>query len=138
MTLSIIAELEEAVEYWRQRAEKAEQALVDLAGPQADWNRAVRPLTLCETRIMRLLAGREMTGRALCSAMRRSYPRISDNSVKCQLSRIRKKLPADMAPARGTSRGYGSENMYRVENREALRAFLNLKSRSSVMGRMAA
>ena len=135
---SIIEELEESVEYWRQRAEKAEKALLDLAGPQADWNSAVRPLTLCETRIMRLLAGRDMTGRALCAAMRRSYPRISDNSVKCQLSRIRRTLPADIAPERGTSRGYGSENMYRVENREALKALLNLKPRSSVVGRMAA
>lgn len=110
---TIIEDLEEQVEYWRGRAERAEEAL---RGKR--WECAVRPLTMGQTRLMRVLALHDCTAAMLLSAVSDDQPNVSPNSIKAQLSVIRTKLPGGIGPS------YGYGGIYTVRDREALKAFL--------------
>ena len=113
---SIIEELEEQVEAWRQRAEAAEAAL----GVGDHWHRAVPPMSLQMTRIMRLLAARPLTSAEIAEKLITSdYPNTSVRTVLVRLCQIRQVLPAGLMP---TSGGYGKP--YSVRDPEALKAFL--------------
>lgn len=114
---SIIEDLEQQVEHWRQRAEAAEAAL---RGPGEDWSVAVRPLYLSETRIMRLLVRRDMSTDAIIQALQEDHPCIDRNGVKVRMSRIRKILPASIVPPRA----YRTGGIYTIPDRPALKAFL--------------
>ena len=116
---SFIADLEEQVEYWRQRAENAEQMLRG-----TDWDVSIPPLTLYETRLMRLLARRPYTPNALAFAMGLEYERTSIRCIYIAIHRIRAKLPERIAPS-GT-RQYSAP--YEVPDRAALKAFLTIEA----------
>lgn len=113
---SIIEDLEEQVEYWRARAEAAE-AIV--AGQ--DWARAVPPLSLYQTRILRLLGQRDVMAKTLLAKMELDYPNTTDNCLKSQICLLRAKLPAVICPPL-KSRG---SVPYTIPDREALRVFLD-------------
>jgi hypothetical protein len=114
---SIIEDLETEVEYWRGRAEAAEAAL-GMGG--SDWDRAVSPLALQPTRVMRLLAARDMTCPEMVRVLAHDYPNITQQLVRTKLSQIRLLLPWDLMP---TSAG-GWARTYSVKDRPALVAFL--------------
>ena len=109
-----IAELEEQVEHYRQRAEAAEAILRG-----GDWHAKVRPLSLTQTRIMRLLARYDLSTSAIMSALEADRPNISYNAVKVQISAIRRKIP-DLAPLVAGAPG----GIYTVPDRDGLRRFL--------------
>jgi hypothetical protein len=110
-------DLEQQVSYWRDRAERAEGVLRG-----QDWQVTLRPLSLSQTRLMRLLAGRDCTVNMFIDAMCDVQPNISDSSVKAQLCLIRRKLPIEIAPT------YGHGGMYSVRDRAALKAFLQIEA----------
>lgn len=116
-----IEELEDAVETLRQRAEAAEAAL--RGGSEGEWSERVEPLTLYQTRLMRLLAARPMRTSAIIAALAHEYPNTSDNSIKAHMSNIRRVLPAQIAPTLGTPCP-GNLHFYAVPDRSALKAFL--------------
>lgn len=113
---TIREDLEEQVEYWRQRAEDAEQALYG-----HKWDSVVKPLTLSETRIMRLIARRPMSQHQIALVME-NYSNADDveTLVKVMLCRIRRRLPENIEPIKYTRQFAPVE----VRDREALRAFL--------------
>lgn len=113
---SLIAELEEQVEHWRQRAEAAEAILRG-----NDWDMKVYPLTLYQTRIVRLLSRADFSTPALIVAMAWDYPDTTADAIKVHICQIRKKLPARIAPT--SDRGWNV--VYRVPDRAALRDWLN-------------
>jgi hypothetical protein len=113
---TIIEELEEQVETWRQRAEAAEAAL----GMGDHWHRAVPPLSLQMTRIMRLLSARPLTSAEIAEKLiTTDYPNTSIRTVLVRLCQIRQVMPAGLMPMSG---GYGKP--YIVRDPEALKAFL--------------
>ncbi len=117
--LARIADLEEQVEAWRQRAEAAEGVL------QGDrWDQPVRPLSLYETRVMRLLAKRDMSGSQLVDALLPDYPATNDNSLTTMICRIRARLPESLAPPCNVPVGWGVSATYTVLDRPALIRFL--------------
>jgi hypothetical protein len=118
-----IARLEEEVEYWRQRAEKAELALRGGVSEPGKWGDRVLPLSLLQTRLMRLLAVQAMTSKALQLALRNDYPRISDGSIKAHFTQVRSVLPANIAPPRGAPCP-GTLHHYTIPDRPALAEFL--------------
>jgi hypothetical protein len=113
---TIIEDLREEVEHWRARAEAAEAAL----GMGDGWGVAVPPLSLQMTRIMRLLAARDMNPQTLLLTLEETYPKTTIGSLKVRLSTIRGMLPGHIAPFK---RG-GVGHAYTVKDRDALRAFL--------------
>jgi hypothetical protein len=118
-----IEDLELAVEYWRSRAEAAEEALRGGSSEPGVWMEAVYPLTLFQTRVMRLLARRGMSSAGLLQVLQNDYPNTSDGSVKAQLTNIRHALPAEIAPVRGKPYP-GCFHIHYVPDPEALKAFL--------------
>lgn len=114
---SHIADLEEQVEYWRQRSEAAEMLLHG-----RDWGTAIPPLTLYQTRVMRLLARRPYSPDALTFAMQMEYDDTSKRCLYIAIFHIRNKLPANIAP----SLARRNCAPYDVPDRDALKAFLNL------------
>ena len=114
-SLSIVEELQEQVEYWRDRAESAERAI---KGDK--WNEAVPPMTLQETRIMRIIARRPVSGASILGTLYADYPNTSDNVLKSRLSMIRGKMPEHLSPTRFG----GKMTPYNVPDRDALKAFL--------------
>jgi len=110
-----IARLEEELEAMRQRAEAAEADL----GQGDQWHRAVPPLTLQMTRIMRLLAARPLTATELVDKLTCDYPNTSTRVLMVRLCQIRQLLPAGMMPVSG-----GYCRPYSVRDPEALKAFL--------------
>lgn len=125
---TIIEELEEQVEYWRQRAEVAEAAL----GYGEQWHRAVKPLSLQMTRIMRLLAARDMTAQDLLLILEQAYPNITIGSIKVRICTIRGLLPGSLMPFKLGGVGHG----YTVKDRAALRAFLNGSAPATVNSKL--
>ena len=119
-----IARLETELEAMRQRAEAAEAALYGSEDKNL-WRRPVAPLSLYRTRLARLLAIRDMTGAKLLAAMQGWYPTTSHNTLKAQLSYMRRDLPAHIAPPREAPCGWGETALYTIPDREALRAFLD-------------
>lgn len=112
---SIIDELEYQVEYWRRRAEDAERAL------KGDhWDSKVPPLSLQQTRIMRLIARRPITPKAICEVIQNDYPDCSIKGVLATVSNARRKLPDAIRPMHA----WGEGNRYRVPDPDALKAFL--------------
>lgn len=112
---SIIEELEERIEHWRQRAEIAEEALHGRL-----WEEAVRPLSLYQTRILRLLAKRDMMANVLFARMELDYPNTTHNALKSQICLLRAKLPESMVPPLK----YRGSVPYTIPDRQALQAFL--------------
>ena len=114
--------LAEELEYWKARALYAEgQLIVD------EWDVAVAPLTLQETRLMRLLAKREHgvvpdQVRAVFEA--NGYRRDAGKTLDVVACKCRKKLPAHIAPAYRTP-GANLGAPLRVPDRAALKAFLD-------------
>lgn len=128
---TIIEDLEEQVEFWRQRAEAAEAAL----GMGDRWDVRAPPLSLYETRVMRVIAERPLTGTDAVRILSAWYPNTSNNSLDVLLHRIRRRLPADIAPS---TRLNGSRYAFiEVPDREALKAFLETGALPEV-GRQAA
>lgn len=111
-----IEALEEEVETLRQRAEAAEAAL----GLGDQWHRAVPPLSLQMTRIMRLIAARPLTSVEITDKLIVEYPNTSVRTVLVRLCQIRQLLPAGLMPTSG-----GHSKPYSVRDPAALRAFLS-------------
>jgi hypothetical protein len=111
-----IEALEEELETMRARAEAAEAAL----GQGDQWHRAVLPLSLQMTRIMRLLQRRDLTGQDLFLALEDDYPNTTIGSLKVRLHQIRTLLPGPIAPFKLGGVGHG----YSVRDRAALAEFL--------------
>ena len=104
------------IETLRQRCDAFEAFL---AG-SGEWEAPVRPLSLYQTRLMRLIARKDVTGSDAIRIMGCYYPDTSPNAFDCQLVYIRRVLPAEIAPRlRRTKFDYLS-----VPDRDALRAFL--------------
>jgi hypothetical protein len=114
--MTIIEDLEQQVEHWRQRAEVAEAAL----GISDAWLEAVSPLTLAQTRIMRLLAVRPCTGIVLMGVLARDYPAITPDLLKVHFAKIRGRMPEAIAPTRLQNHFAA----YDVPDRSALREWL--------------
>lgn len=110
-----IERLEMELETMRQRAEAAEAALG--CGPQ--WDRAVKPLSLQMTRIMRLLANRPLTTNEIAVKLATQYPVTTIRNIHVRLCQIRQILPGPLMPMAG---GHGKP--VEVRDPEALRAFL--------------
>ena len=102
---TIIEDLEERVEYWRQRAEDAEaelrhirtrvlSAILGSDDHPAVWNQAVKPLSIGDTRVLRLLAAQPCTREQIAAALGKSL-----NTVSVHIYRIRDKLPEHMHPS---------------------------------------
>lgn len=123
-----IEALEEELEAMRQRAEAFEQAF----GPGA-WDRRVQPLSLYQTRIMRIIAKGDVTGTDAVRLMACYYPNTSMNSFDALLVHIRRTLPEAIAPNRRRSK----HCVLTVPDRPALRTFLESGVLPEV-GRMAA
>ena len=113
--LARIERLELELEAMRQRAEAAEAAL----GQGDQWHRAVKPLSLQMTRIMRLLAHRPLTTTELADKLALQYPATTVRNVHVRLCQIRQVLPGPLMPM---SAGHGKP--VEVRDPEALRAFL--------------
>lgn len=111
---SLVEDLEEQVEFWREKAERFERVLKG-----AGWDDPVPPLTLQQTRIMRIIAARPSLALTIADALQDDYPRIEPNTVKVQINKIRGRLPAHLAP-----RLCVPLTPYTVPDREALRAFI--------------
>jgi hypothetical protein len=114
---------QEEAEYWRNRAEAAEEALRGGSTEPGVWMELVYPLTLFQTRVMRLLARRGMSSVGLLQVLQNDYPNTSDGAIKAQLTAIRHVLPAQIAPVRGKPYP-GCFHIHYVPDPEALKAFL--------------
>ena len=112
---TIIEELEERVEYWRNRAEAAEAAI----GMGDQWQRAVAPLSLQMTRMMRLIAARPLTSVELTDALVSEYPNTTVRTMIVRLCQIRQLVPPNIMPVSG-----GHNRPYAVKDPAALKAFL--------------
>jgi hypothetical protein len=110
-----IEALEEELEAMRQRAEAFEQAF----GPGA-WDKPVAPLSLYQTRIMRIIAKGDVTGTDAVRLLACYYPSTSGNSFDALLVLIRRALPDAIAPNRRRSKYC----VLTVPDRPALREFL--------------
>ncbi len=107
------------LETMRQRAEAAEAALRG-----DNWNRFVPPLSLYETRVLRILVKRDVSGEGIVRALRSDYETTTTNSLKAILTRMREKLPAHIVPPRCVPGGWGVSAIYTIPDRLALAAFL--------------
>jgi len=116
---SIIEDLETQVEHWRARAEAAEAALRGV-----DWQRPVRPLSLYQTRVLRILAERDATSEQITNALQDDYPGTSTNCLKAQISKMRTFMPREIVPPNAYNSGWGGTAVYTIPDRAALRAFL--------------
>jgi len=115
-TRSIVSDLEEQVEYWRQRAECAEHVL------RGDhWNKKVPPLTLQQTRILRLLAKRDMDAAAIARSLTDDYPTITAKAIMVRVSQMRTILPEHLRISSVIGQ-HGAP--YRTPDKGALTAFL--------------
>jgi hypothetical protein len=87
------ARLEEEIERLTQRV----LALEAFLAPGL-WDAPVPPLTLYQTRVMRLIAKRPVSGNDALRVMAAYYPATSDNALDSQMVAIRKALPGSIAP----------------------------------------
>ena len=111
-----IEDLHLEIETLRQRCDGFEAAF----GPGDAWSTPVPPLTLYQTRVMRLIAKREMTGNDALRILASYYPSTSDNALDSQLVNIRRAMPFDIAPRLRRSKF----DYLSVPDRDALKAFL--------------
>jgi non-ribosomal peptide synthetase component F len=116
---SIIEDLEHEIEHWRQRAEAAEAALRG-----DNWNRLVAPLSLYETRVLRILVKQDASGDQIVNALLPDYEGTNTNSLKAMLTRIRARLPEHITPPRNAPAGWGVSSIYTIPDRAALAQFL--------------
>ena len=113
---TIIEDLQIEVETLRQRC----QAFEAFVAGTGEWEARVFPLSLYQTRLMRLIARKDVTGSDAVRIMGCYYPETSPNAFDSQLVYIRRVLPAEIAPRlRRTKFDYLS-----VPDRDALKAFL--------------
>lgn len=113
--------LEIEVERLTQRC-KALQAFLSKSGSPREWDRPVPPLSLYESRVMRLVGERPVTGGEAVNVLSAWYPETSSKSLDVILNRIRRRLPEEIAPA---ARLNGSRYaLIDVPDRAALAEFL--------------
>lgn len=118
---SIIDSLHTEVERLTQRC-NALQAFLSATGNAADWDRRIEPLSLYETRVMRLVCKRRLTGNEAVRILSAWYPETNSSSLDVMLNRLRKRLPTEIAPsARLNGSRYAAID---VPDRPALAAFL--------------
>ncbi len=113
---SIIEDLQTEVETLRQRCEAFEALL----GVASAWEAPVPPLTLYQTRLMRILARKDAPASAVARLMVCYYPDTSCDSIDVIVHRLRRILPAEIAPRHRKTRS----DVLSVPDREALAAFL--------------
>jgi hypothetical protein len=116
---TIIEDLEMQVEHWRARAEAAEMALRGV-----EWETHVRPLSLYQTRVLRILAQRDASADTITEALQADYPGTSTNCLKAQISKMRKFMPREIVPPNAYNSGWGSSAVYTIPDRAALAEFL--------------
>jgi hypothetical protein len=109
------ARLEEEIERLTQRV----LALEAFFAPGA-WDAPVPPLTLYQTRVMRLIAKRPVSGNDALRVMAAYYPMTSDNALDTQMVNIRRVLPPEIAPVVRRSKFC----VLRVPDPDALAEFL--------------
>jgi hypothetical protein len=107
------------LEAMRQRAEAAEHALRGV-----EWETHVRPLSLYQTRVLRILAQRDASADAITEALQADYPDTSTNCLKAQISKMRKFMPREIVPPNAYNSGWGSSAVYTIPDRPALAEFL--------------
>lgn len=110
-----INSLELEIETWRTRALAAESAIQG-----DDWDVALPPLTLMQTRMMRVVARGSFTRQRIAKLLG-----TTGANVSTQLCLARGKLPEPIQPKPNNKNGGHYFSAYRVEHLEALRAFLN-------------
>jgi hypothetical protein len=115
-----IARLETELEAATQRC-KALQAFLSNNGDPKDWGVIVPPLTLYQTRLLRLVATRPLPGWEAVNILLAWYPGTTNNSLEAQLCMMRKVLPVAIAPAVRTTSRYSPID---VPDRAALAEFL--------------
>ncbi|HAH11525.1 MAG TPA: hypothetical protein DCL48_15635 [Alphaproteobacteria bacterium] len=125
---SIIEDLEEQVEFWRQRAESLENAVAGKV-----WGVTVAPCSLYQTRLLRVLLKRDMMANHLLEVMLAEYPNTTHNAMKAQICLMRLKLPAHIVPPLK----HKWSMPYTIPDRAALRTFLETGEISHA-GRLAA
>ncbi len=76
------------------------------------------------TRVLRILVKQDATGDQIVNALLPSYPDTNTNSLKALICRIRRNLPASLAPPRNAPAGWGISSLYTIPDRAALAAFL--------------
>jgi hypothetical protein len=107
------------LEAMRQRAEAAEHALRGV-----EWETHVRPLSLYQTRVLRILAQRDASADTITEALQADYPGTSTNCLKAQISKMRKFMPRELVPPNAYNSGWGSSAVYTIPDRAALAEFL--------------
>lgn len=113
---SIIEELEIEVEGLRQRC----QAFEELLGAAGAWEAPVPPLTLYQTRLMRILAHKDAPASTVARLMACYYPDTSCDVIDVIVHRLRRVLPVEIAPRRRKTRS----DVLSVPDRPALAQFL--------------
>jgi hypothetical protein len=114
-----IEALEEELETMRARAEAAEHALRGV-----EWETHVRPLSLYQTRVLRILAQRDASADSITEALQADYPGTSTNCLKAQISKMRRFMPREIVPPNAYNSGWGSSAVYTIPDRPALAEFL--------------
>jgi hypothetical protein len=107
------------LEAMRQRAEAAEHALRGV-----EWETHVRPLSLYQTRVLRILAQRDASADTITEALQADYPGTSTNCLKAQISKMRRFMPREIVPPNAYNSGWGSSAVYTIPDRAALAEFL--------------
>ena len=109
--------LSEERDYWRERCRQVEASVIGDA-----WDVRIRPYTLWETRVLRLMARHEIARfELLLHALYTVQDRegVDERTLRTVISRIRSKLPASLSVT--SVRGVG----WQVNNRKALADYLN-------------
>lgn len=113
---SIIEDLELEIEVLRQRCD----AFEGLLGLPSAWEAPVPPMTLYQTRLMRILARKDAPASSVARLMASYYPNTSCDSIDVIAHRLRRILPANIAPRRRKTRS----DVLSIPDRPALQAFL--------------
>lgn len=114
---AVARSLSEERDFWRERCRQIEASLIGDA-----WDVRVRPYTLWETRVLRLLARHEVCRfELLLHALYTVQDRegVDERTLRTVVSRIRTKLPASLSVTSVRSVGW------QVNNRKALQHYLD-------------
>lgn len=116
-------DLEEQVEYWRYRAEEAEAKLSRAALGFVKTKR-VPGLSPSQSAIMQLLAIEDLSGTELQQLLEDGGVEINQRTLKVQICKCRKLLPAHIAPTLVRS----WHGKYQIPDRDALNEFIDGKA----------
>ena len=111
-----IARLEEEVEHLAQRC----KAFEDLLASNGEWDQPTPPLTLYQTRLLRILARKDAPAAVVARLMGAYYPDTSCDSIDVIVLRLRRTLPPEIAPRKRRTRN----DVLSVPDRAALAEFL--------------